>query len=255
MITDDEMVLKLNNKFTIAAIQTKAKKLNIERPRIVFPWTENENNIIKTFYSTKTLDEIQELIPNHSRGAIINQAMTLNVTNGIFYTEEELKYLKEHWKIKTDEEIAQKLGRTISSVACKRTSLGLLRQQHGTEKESYYSLEHYLRTNNVKWKKESMANCNYKCILSGKRFDVIHHLYSFNLIFQDTINKYNFEIKEVSDYSNEELHLISDAFLAEQALHPLGVCITEEIHRHFHSIYGYGFNTPEQWNEFVKLYQ
>ena len=32
------------------------------------------------------------------------------------------------------------------------------------------------------------------------------------------------------------------------------VRITEEVHKAFHEEYGYGDNTPEQWEEFVSNY-
>jgi archaellum biogenesis protein FlaJ (TadC family) len=31
-------------------------------------------------------------------------------------------------------------------------------------------------------------------------------------------------------------------------------CLKEDIHKLFHKYYGYGNNTMEQWNEFVKKY-
>lgn len=35
----------------------------------------------------------------------------------------------------------------------------------------------------------------------------------------------------------------------------LGVCIDENIHKLFHSVYGQYCNTPEQWYQFEKDYK
>jgi CobQ-like glutamine amidotransferase family enzyme len=34
-----------------------------------------------------------------------------------------------------------------------------------------------------------------------------------------------------------------------------GITISKDIHKLFHSIYGYGNNTKEQWEEFVKNFK
>ena len=34
--------------------------------------------------------------------------------------------------------------------------------------------------------------------------------------------------------------------------YPLGICVRKDIHIQFHQIYGSGYNTEQQWNQFIK---
>ena len=102
------------------------------------------------------------------------------------------------------------------------------------------------------WKKESMANCNYKCVITGEKFDVIHHLYSFNKIVKETLIELKLPtFRTIGDYSDIEIKSIEDTLLKNHYKYPLGICLKYDIHKKFHSIYGTGDNTPEQWYEFV----
>lgn len=72
--------------------------------------------------------------------------------------------------------------------------------------------------------REVLKRDNYTCQVTGKRGKdlVVHHLYSYN--------KYPC------------LRIVMEN----------GITISKEVHKEFHSIYGYGDNTLEQWNEFIE---
>ena len=117
-------------------------------------------------------------------------------------------------------------------------------------------LLHNLRNNIKQWKKDSIANCNYKCNITGKKFDIIHHLYSYTKIVRDTLEELNLPICEkIGDYNDNELKLILDKCLEIHYRYPLGVCLNKNIHNLFHKIYGKeGNTTPEQFYEFRNRY-
>lgn len=111
----------------------------------------------------------------------------------------------------------------------------------------------YLRKNINDWKLESMKNCDYKCVITGEPFDVIHHVYSFNKIVDEVMNELNIDYKKnIGDYTDDELNKIKNKCLELHFKYPLGVCLTESIHREYHSTYGFD-NTPEQFEEFMKI--
>ena len=111
----------------------------------------------------------------------------------------------------------------------------------------------FLRNKLTNWKKESIKNSNYKCVITGNKFDDIHHLYPFNKIVEEIFLLSNLDKKvKVSDYLDDELEILVN--LSEQ-LHfqyPLGVCLTRDMHNLFHETYGKLNNTPEQFYEFLK---
>ncbi len=123
-------------------------------------------------------------------------------------------------------------------------------ERNGNWQGGITELYAFLRNNISEWKQESIKQSNYKCILSGKAFDDIHHLYSFDFIVQDTLSELNLPIhRHINDYTKDEL---SDIIKVCQRLHMdnIGVCLTRGIHKLFHDTYGYGNNTPEQFEEF-----
>lgn len=115
-------------------------------------------------------------------------------------------------------------------------------------------LYEHLRCILEQWKKDSMQNCNYKCVITGDEFDVIHHLYGFNLILEETINNLNYLIyQNIGDYTEEELKNIEQECLDLHYKYGLGVCLRKDIHIEFHQLYGKMNNTPEQFEEFKRM--
>lgn len=117
-------------------------------------------------------------------------------------------------------------------------------------------LYNYLRGKINQWNRDSIINCNYKCILTGERFDTVHHLYSFNLILEELLEVTELPLYEnISYYSEEELKQMEDLCLHLHYKHGLGVCLCKDLHELFHKLYAKGNNIPEQFEEFVQRYK
>ncbi len=88
-----------------------------------------------------------------------------------------------------------------------------------------------------------------------KKFDSIHHVYSFDNIVKDTLYETKLPLYEnISSYTALELKQLIDKCLEIHYRYPLGVCLTEEIHKNFHELNGYGNNTIEQFEEFLNSF-
>ena len=128
--------------------------------------------------------------------------------------------------------------------------------------------EHLRKLQVVKqWRKDTYTRENNRCQLTGKQVhggnSDVHHLYGFNMIVLDAHNTYNIQIKEqVKDYTEEELKLLEDYVAEWHKDTSNAVLLCEEVHNLFHNckdedgnvLYGYGDNTPEQFEEFRERY-
>jgi len=115
-------------------------------------------------------------------------------------------------------------------------------------------LNTYLRDFITEWKKFSMRECNYKCVITGDDFKDIHHLYSFNKIIKEILDECKLPIyNTINNYTEDELNLFKLTCVSIHSKYPLGVCLRKDIHNLYHSIYG-DDNTPEQFEEFKNRY-
>ena len=250
--TLEEIRDMIGNRHTCDAIQTKALKyFGYSKDKT---WTEEENDILRRYYSIEEVDDVAKRLPNRTRTAIVAHAKALNVlglrSTKTWWTDEQVEYLKYHWSDKSDVELSDIIGKDVRSIKDKRLRLGLCRVKHFNE-ASYIDIKKFLRGHLSEWKSRSMENCNYQCVLTGSKDFQIHHLYSFGLIVNDIFEENNFQIKDsLSDYTVDELENIVDACLKKHDEHPLGVCVRTDIHDSFHKKYG-KVVLPEMWYKFV----
>ena len=108
-----------------------------------------------------------------------------------------------------------------------------------------------------KWNSESLNFYNHTCIISGKNYDLdVHHLYGFNLIFNEALSNCNFSIgKEIEEYSEYEIDSLMEEIEKLHKNKKIGICLYRPIHVLFHNYYGRGNNTPNQFYEFQSRIQ
>lgn len=111
----------------------------------------------------------------------------------------------------------------------------------------------YLRSHLKPWRKASFEASNGLCAVTelpvGMRY-VIHHLRSFNSIYQEVFAETGIEVKpELSDYTDVEIGRLKEG-MHRKHMELLGAVITPDIHDLFHRVYGKGENTPEQFADF-----
>lgn len=111
----------------------------------------------------------------------------------------------------------------------------------------------YFRGKIKEWKKLSSKFCSYKCIVTGCRFDEIHHIYPFSNILIEAFNNCNIKLYDsISEYTEEELEILELEVLNLHKQYGLGVCLRKDIHDIFHKEYGNTNNTQHQLLEFIK---
>jgi len=114
----------------------------------------------------------------------------------------------------------------------------------------------YLLKRITKWRSNSIKQSDGKCVITGKPYDNIHHLHSFNLILKESIDELGFELKNtIGEYKMADLKRLVKTIRKNHEKYPLGVCLIREWHVKFHNIYGYGNTTVKQWYKFLNKVQ
>lgn len=116
-------------------------------------------------------------------------------------------------------------------------------------------LFNFLRSKIIDWKKDSIKNCNYKCILSNGKFNDLHHLHPFHKIVYETLLSLGLPLyKYVDDYMKDEIIEIIKVCIEKHYEHGYGVCLNHEYHSLFHQIFGYSNTTKDNFEEFKQRF-
>lgn len=115
-----------------------------------------------------------------------------------------------------------------------------------------------LRSELHQWRFNTMKKHNFTCQLSGAR-DVklnVHHITPFKEIVDNCLQQLGLEeMPYASDYDEETYNQIRDWILDYHEHNDVGITLSAEVHKEFHSIYGNRNNTVEQFNEFSMRYK
>ena len=238
-------------RFSLESIRTKASKLKLSRRT---PWTVDDEKIMFALYEITPTEDLEELFPGHTLIQIQQKARKLGLHSSVYlkrkWSDMDDQFIKDNWTSMSDYDLAEHLGRGYSALKMRRQFLGLKREvQPGSYEYLRESLKHYLRD----WKRDSMRACSYKCVVTGGRFNDIHHLYASSLILQQVLDELGFEKNNYTSYSAEQLSQIAERYIELHYEHPLGVCLSRDVHMQFHQQYGFGNNTPEQFLDFLKI--
>ena len=132
-------------------------------------------------------------------------------------------------------------------------------RNHWNYKGGISLLEDNIRQALTIWKND-IRNCYKVCPISGE-YGInadIHHLISLSTIFQEAVVELDIDIEskrtKISDFVNEtEYKELLNKIVQKHDFYS-GILISKEIHVLFHREYGYGHNTLEQFDEFLKQY-
>ena len=164
-------------------------------------------------------------------------------------------YCPKHGEFETTWDTINKSSKSEVPTICRKCNF----DNRKGEKNSNWNggiteINDYLRKIIDSWKTDSFKLFDYKCSITKDKKDcIIHHLYSFSNIVKEIHELNNIDVKKcICDYTEQELDVLKDECLKLHYKYGLGVCLTKEIHKEFHKMYGYGNNTPEQFYEFYK---
>lgn len=138
-------------------------------------------------------------------------------------------------------------------VACRKTETLLITS--GSMANNWQggksSLTSYLKKCIVPWKKESMMNSGYKCVICGEKFEDVHHTYNFYNIMMESLDELGLKLENsIQKYTEEQLKQIETLVLQKHKVYP-GVCLCRYHHTLYHKEFGLLNNTPSQFTEFL----
>lgn len=260
----------------------KYKHFLNENHRTNEKWSNEDLELLKSIYKDYTNDEIiQKYFPNRS----LRSLESISSKHGFSHKSQEtlLRSLKigasknpmcQKGRSFTDE---HKLNISMSQIKryqrneereyarenALRRGLGkgnlspthlnpLYGERNGRWKGGASELIRQLRRDIVDWKKGSSEFCDYKCIITGGRFQNIHHVISFNSLVEQALNLCNLNRRsKILDYSNAEYQILKDCIIDLHQKTIFGACLCKEVHELFHKEYTYYNSSLDDFLDFI----
>lgn len=237
---------------TVKSVQTHASHLGL---RLRKSWTEEDIDfLVNNYYEMTTAELARNLGRTENATYIMTKKLGLTGAPMTAYSKSDIQFIADNYSEMSDEEIGSILHRKGQSIKECRRKHGLYRRDP-EQVTRYQGLIKYVQAHNSDWRKRSMESCGYKCVLTNGTFDDIHHLYAKNLILNTVLEKLSIPQDIDINICDDKLkRILVEEFQKEQNKYPLGVCLKSEHHHKFHAIYGFGYNTPEQFYEFAKRF-
>lgn len=129
-------------------------------------------------------------------------------------------------------------------------------ENHYNYKGGISSLNLMIRTKLHKWRDSILKIYNYTCPITGEKDDIcIHHLTSFDTILKNVLSEHDMDINtyqtSLRSIDMDKFNNIVNDILERHTLYD-GIPLYKDVHKVFHSKYGFGNNSPQQFDEFLK---
>jgi len=119
-------------------------------------------------------------------------------------------------------------------------------------KDGITDLYRELRSESKDWFISTNEVFEWKCALTGTKFDNVHHLVAFKDILAEALEIFELDRKKsIGDYSTEEQAQLKQGVRLLHKKYGLGVSLCEPIHMLFHKQYSYDNCTKFDFLEFV----
>lgn len=215
-------------------------------------WTKQEEEYLIDNYHNQTWEILLNNLTRHTKAQIIDKASYMNLKRERLWTFEDIEQLKHIYEnVKCVDDVVLFFNNKYSKkqIIKKANSLQLKNRKNKTKTLS--NIDNYIRSNNTKWKEKSLEKYDYKCVFTNSRNIEIHHIYPFYKILNEVFIDMGYDINIEYKLSEDEIDRICKNFFKRQNEYGIGVCIDKEIHKLFHSLYGYINFTVDNWSEFV----
>lgn len=117
------------------------------------------------------------------------------------------------------------------------------------------SLYQELRSETKDWFIATNKIFDWKCALTGVKFDNVHHLVGFKDILAEVLEIYELDRhKSIGDYSEQEQIWIKDGIRQLHKKYGYGVSLCEPVHMLFHKVYSYNNCTKFDFLEFTNRF-